>query len=198
MNRFAKILAGIALGLAAVWLAGWVWFASIIPSGVTDAVTHTDAIVVLTGGSGRVEAGLALLQGRLADKLFISGAGGRVSIADLVPDEIEVASDIETAISLGRDATDTPGNAMETASWVRREQIRSIRLVTAGYHMPRSLLEFAAVLPDTMIVPHPVFSERVKTDWWRWPGTAKLIAREYTKYLLTWLRIRLDAAVRAL
>jgi hypothetical protein len=31
----------------------------------------------------------------------------------------------------------------------------------------------------------------VKSDWWRWPGTTSLIAREYTKYLLTWLRQRM-------
>lgn len=198
MNRFAKFMAGVVVGVVTLWLVGWIWFASVIPVRVDDATTRTDAIVVLTGGSGRVEAGLGLLQNALAAKLFISGAGGRVSVGDLVPDDIEIASDIENAITLGREATDTPGNAIETAAWVRREQVASIRLVTAGYHMPRSLLEFTAALPAATIVPHPVFSERVKTDWWRWPGTAKLIAREYTKYLLTWLRIKLDAAVQAL
>jgi len=189
MTRLIKIVGVIALA----WLAGLIWFASAIPTTVADATSKTDAIVVLTGGSGRIEAGVDLLRAGLAAKLFISGAGGKVSISELVPDELEKTSDIASAIALGRDATDTPGNAAETAAWAKRENIVSIRLVTAAFHMPRSYLELAAAMPSVKIVAHPVFSNRIKADWWRWPGTANLIAREYTKYLLTWVRIEMDA-----
>ncbi len=180
---------------AALWAAGWVWFASSLPTSVADSATKTDAIVVLTGGSGRVEEGLLLLRDGMAGKLFISGAGGQVRISELVPDEVEEASDIENAITLGRQATDTPGNAAETSAWVKRENITSLRLVTAAYHMPRSLLELGAAMPQIVIVSHPVFSDRIKTDWWRWPGTARLIASEYTKYILTWVRIKMDELI---
>lgn len=202
MKRVLKVFAFVVTFAVLVWLAGWIWFASIIPFPVTEPdyaqLEKTDAIVVLTGSPGRIETGLKLLQNEAAARLFISGAGAKVSIADLVPDEVEQIAGIEDAITLGHEATDTPGNAIETAAWARREQIRSIRVVTAAYHMPRSLLELEAAMPDVTIIPHPVFSERVKADWWRWPGTANLIAREYTKYILTWLRIELDEAVRAL
>ena len=67
---------------------------------------------------------------------------------------------------------------------MRRESFASLRLVTAGYHMPRSLLEFRRALPGVRIVPHPVFPERVRqADWWAFPGTAWLIVGEYVKYL---------------
>jgi hypothetical protein len=55
--------------------------------------------------------------------------------------------------------------------------------------MRRSLLEFRLAMPDLVIIPHPVFPENVKqSQWWLWPGTAHLIASEYTKYLATWVR----------
>ena len=51
--------------------------------------------------------------------------------------------------------------------------------------MPRSLLEFRVAMPEVDIVPHPVFPDHVKLDaWWRWPGTAVLIAGEYNKFLV--------------
>ena len=60
-----------------------------------------------------------------------------------------------------------------------------MRLVTASYHMPRSLMEFRRVMPDVRLIAHPVFPAHVRIDaWWRWPGTASLLAGEYIKYLV--------------
>lgn len=189
MNRLIRIVGGLAIICAGLWLAGWIWFASTIPTEIADTTTTTDAIVVLTGGSGRVEMGLELLRSGRASKLFVSGTGGPVQVSDLVPGQEPVPPDLHQAISLGREANDTPGNAQETAAWVEREHINSIRLVTAAYHMRRSILEFQTAMPDVKIIAHPVFPSSVKPDWWRWPGTANLIAREYTKFLLTQVRI---------
>lgn len=98
----------------------------------------------------------------------------------------------ECCIALGYEAGDTIGNAAETALWMRKEGFRSVRLVTANYHMPRSLLEFSHAMPGVTVIPHPVFPNSVKQDqWWRWPGTAHLIATEYTKYLAAAVRHRL-------
>ena len=63
--------------------------------------------------------------------------------------------------------------------------------------MRRSLLEFHAAMPAVRIVPHAVFPATVKTDWWRWPGTASLIAREYTKFVLAWTRQNLGLGQHA-
>jgi uncharacterized SAM-binding protein YcdF (DUF218 family) len=91
-------------------------------------------------------------------------------------------------IVIGTLASNTPGNAAETAVWVKAEKVRSLRLVTASYHMRRALLEFHAAMPNIIVIPHAVFPTSVKSDWWRWPGTASLIAREYTKLIVTWTR----------
>ena len=185
MTTFFKWLGALAALGALAWCAGLVWFAATIPDTVPDGQTHTDAIVVLTGGSERIETGLKLLSEGRAEHLYISGVGGAIK-----PDQLfgRAASDPELVarISTGT-ATNTPGNAAETTEWARGHHVGSIRLVTAGYHMRRSLLELRSAMPELRIIPHPVFPAHVKSDWWRWPGTASLIAREYSKFAVTWL-----------
>ena len=62
-------------------------------------------------------------------------------------------------------------------------------MVTAAYHMPRSLLELGLVLPDSVLLAHPVFPPQVRLDsWWASPGTAVLVAKEFGKYLLSLAR----------
>lgn len=187
-------------GLALLWLAGLVWFADTMPTAIADPETRTDAIVVLTGGSQRFDAGLDLLVAGRAKKLFVSGVHQGVEIADLLhlarhaPDAPTVSA-LACCIVLGHAADSTIGNALETASWMRREGYNSLRLVTAGYHMRRSLFEFARAMPDMSIVANPVFPEQVKqADWWVWPGTAALIVGEYDKYLAARLRAALGEA----
>jgi len=185
VRSFFIPLAGVAL-IVLTWTSGLLWFASTIPTKVEDAQTRTDAIVVLTGGSERIETGLALLDEGMAERLFVSGVGERVKTGDLLPQTRNLRPDLRDNITVGTAAANTPGNALETAAWAQNMDVHSIRLVTAAYHMRRSLLEFHAAMPDVVIVPHAVFPANVKTDWWRWPGTASLIAREYTKFVITW------------
>jgi uncharacterized SAM-binding protein YcdF (DUF218 family) len=151
--------------------------------------TPTDAIVVLTGGSERLDAGLFLLRRKMARKLFVSGVYRSVDVTELLRLSRQKPEELECCVVLGHTADNTAGNAVETAAWMRAEGYHSLRLVTANYHMRRSLAEFRHAMPDAVIVPHPVFPDKVKQgQWWLWPGTAHLIALEYTKYLAAQLR----------
>lgn len=175
-----------------VWLGGLLVFANALPRAEPEATGRTDAIVVLTGGSERLASGFDLLRRDLGGKLFISGVYRGVDVRELLRMSRQSPDDIECCIVLGYTADDTEGNAVETAQWMRAEGFRSLRLVTANYHMPRSLVEFRRSLPDAEIVPHPVVPPNVRLDWWFvWPGTAALIVEEYNKYLLASLRARL-------
>jgi uncharacterized SAM-binding protein YcdF (DUF218 family) len=99
---------------------------------------------------------------------------------------------LECCVELGYEADDTEGNAVETARWVAAQGLHSIRLVTANYHMPRSLVEFHRALPGVELVAHPVAPAKVRLDgWWGWPGTAELIIIEYNKYVAALLRAAL-------
>lgn len=175
--------------LATAWVAGFVLFAGTIPEDTAPLSEKTDAIIVLTGGTLRMETGIALLEAGAARKLFVSGVHRGVDVAELLRIQKRQPDRLQCCIVLGHDAIDTVGNARETAAWVAQEGIGSIRLVTAGYHMPRSMLEFRAAMPGVTIVSHPVSPDHVKTDsWYRYPGTALLIAGEFSKYILSWLR----------
>ena len=191
-------LRGFAIPLAvlfAAYAAGLVWFAEGIPATGADNDATTDAIVVLTGGSQRVQSGLQLLAAGKAKKLFVSGVYHGTDVSALLHAQRQTPDAAQCCIVLGHIADNTYGNALETAAWMRQEGYRSLRLVTANYHMRRALLEFGRAMPEARIVPHPVFPETVRQErWWAWPGTLDLIIGEYDKYLWALARPWLSSA----
>lgn len=191
-TRKRRPLARLVMAAAALFIAylgGLVWFADSITVSSADPETLTDAIVVLTGGSQRVQTGLQLLTAGKAKKLFVSGVYHGTDVAALLHAQRQSPEAVQCCIVLGHSADNTYGNALETAAWMRQEGYRSLRLVTANYHMRRALLEFARAMPDVRIIPHPVFPDAVRQErWWAWPGTLDLIIGEYDKYL--WALIR--------
>ena len=54
-----------------------------------------------------------------------------------------------------------------------------ILLVTARYHMPRSLTEFRDVMPGVTVVPYQVDPE-ISRSWWK---SLRVLHSEYAKYL---------------
>ena len=78
---------------------------------------------------------------------------------------------------------------------MRLHGFRSLRLVTAFYHLPRSLFEFRRAMPDVEIVPNPVFPPVLQDGkWWQRPATASLVVMEYNKYLAARLRHAFEPA----
>lgn len=191
--RIRRIVLALGGLVFAAWLLGLAVFSGTVPRSLSVDDQVTDAIVVLTGGSNRLEQGLTLLlQGR-GKKLFVSGVHRGVLLNELLQRVGISSNNAPCCIVLGYRADHTEGNARETANWIRKQKFRSLRLVTANYHMPRSLLEFSAAMPDIRIIPHPVFPESVKIrEWWRWPGTATLILGEYNKYLVVAARLTIQ------
>lgn len=166
---------------------GCIYFAYSIPTTPTNNHKRTDAVVVLTGGLHRIEAGFQILSENKSRKLFISGVYNNTKLHELL---IFSDHDIyklllkKDLVKLGKKAHTTKGNAEETYEWIKKNNIKSIRLVTSNYHMPRSIFEFKKLLPNTEIIPNPVFSKNFqKKYWWRHYTTAKLILKEYVKFL---------------
>jgi uncharacterized SAM-binding protein YcdF (DUF218 family) len=167
------ILRLLAFALMA-WLLGFAWFAVGQP-GRAPAAEITDAIVVVTGGPGRVQRGLHLLVAGRAQRLLVSGADRRVRPAEFAEVNHVPLALVSARVDLGHEAVDTRSNADETAAWLARYKFRSIRLVTTDWHMARARFELARVLDRSVrIVPDGVRSE---------PGLRALF-REYNKYLL--------------
>ena len=93
----------------------------------------TDAIVVLTGGSSRLEED-QLAGATQSQKLFVSGVYRGVDIRRLLSLSQRAPDDLVCYIEIGHAATSTEGNAAETKLWMDQEGYRSLRLVTASYH----------------------------------------------------------------
>ena len=138
-RRWALLV--LAVLLPAAFLLGFAVFALRAFSPPDPPLRETDGIVVLTGGSERVATGLRLLTEGLAPRLLISGAHPEVGLADIAQAAGIDPAPVARQVTIGRAAATTRGNAVETAAWVRADVVRSLRVVTASYHMPRALLE---------------------------------------------------------
>ena len=186
LGRTVLWLARFVAAIILLWLAGFAWFVGSSYLMRPDPSSVTDAIVVVTGGRQRLEAGLELLAAGKAKKLFISGVNQHVDRDELLHSLRPLPENAACCIILGHDAVDTFGNARETAEWMHGEGYRSLRLVTSWYHMRRSLLEFGRVMPLVHMIPHPVYAHRVDPQrWWNWHGAPLLVLGEYDKYLVT-------------
>lgn len=191
-RRAYKKRAAIALlALAVVWAAGFAMFAHHVwNQQPQNASQPTDAIIVLTGGALRVNKGLDLLSTGQGKKLFITGVNGHVSLQEIMAlwkRPIIAGEDNDCCIVLDHSARNTIQNAQETREWAQKEKIRTIRLVTSDYHMPRAWLEFHATMPGITIIPHPVKAHTDKDEG----NFLRLIFGEYNKTILTWMKVYL-------
>jgi uncharacterized SAM-binding protein YcdF (DUF218 family) len=171
------LAAAAAFGL---WAAGLAWFVHLadLPP---DLPAHADGIVALTGGADRVETALRLLAEDRANLLLLSGIGGGAELAPLARRAGLDPAPLASRVTLGRGATSTRGNATETAAWVRANDIHSLILVTAFYHMPRALTELERELPGVTLSPLPIRPGALHGE----TGmiAPRLILEEYTKFI---------------
>ena len=193
-----RILHALLLVLV-VWLGGFLAFAAAIPPTVRNPDQPVDAIVVLTGGDVRLAEGFALLDRGIAKKMLISGVSNGVDMPALLqtlngtPQPTQAV--LDCCVTLGYDARSTEGNARESLRWLGENNFTTIRLVTANYHMNRSLLEFRRVMPQITIIANPVFPRQMQDPYWfAHPGTVFLLFNEYHKYLAAAARARISDA----
>lgn len=154
------------------WVLGFAWFALLLP--LPAAPAKTDAIVVLTGGPGRIDRALERLEAGDAKRLLISGVDKDVKPRELAAQYHRPLHLFNCCIALGFEAEDTRSNATEVATWVARRNYRSIRLITTDWHMRRAEYEIKRAVGDKVtILPDAVRSQ---------PSLGTLF-REYHKYL---------------
>ncbi|ALC14394.1 YdcF family protein [Sphingopyxis sp. 113P3] len=155
-----------------VWVLGFAWFALLPP--MPAPPQKTDAIVVLTGGPGRIDRALELLETGQAKRLLISGVAREVKPRELAAEYERPQKLFDCCIALGFEAEDTRSNATEVASWVARRNYKTVRLVTTDWHMRRAQYEIGRAVGDAVtIIPDAVRSR----------PTFSTLFREYHKYL---------------
>jgi uncharacterized SAM-binding protein YcdF (DUF218 family) len=155
------------------WMLGFAWFALLLPQPLDGR--KTDAIVVLTGGAGRIDRGLDLMKERAARRMFISGVERSVRPNELASRYHVDSALFDCCITLGREAIDTRSNGIETAHWLDRRGYDTVRLITSDWHMRRAAFELRQALPDDIVLVYDAV-----------PGKPSLgtLFKEYNKYLL--------------
>ena len=134
-----------------VWVIGFLWFVVALPQ-PAEGAAKTDAVIVPTGGPGRIARGLEVLDKGLADKMLVSGVDPEVKPGEFAAQFGVSAQEMACCVTLGFAAVDTRSNAAETAKWVAQNEVRSLRLVTTDWHMRRAAGELYRTLPETVTV----------------------------------------------
>lgn len=181
----------VAILLVTWWAYGLFYFVDQIPTQPTISKQKVDAAIVLTGGSKRIAHGFSRVANKLAEELFISGVNDDATPTHIVEQVKRKSRPVPAnKITLGYKARTTIGNAEEVQEWIIQHNIRSIRLITANYHMPRSLHEFSLVLPHAVeVLPDPVFPKGFDiTRWKEDSNSRRLVMSEYHKWLASHLR----------
>lgn len=186
-----------AIFIIALYVLGFVIFVTGLPKTAND-LRHIDGIVALTGGDTRLDAAVALFEKGIGKRLLISGVNPQTTKAELKK-LAHGGPRFDCCADLGYAAEDTHGNAREAAAWARFYHFRKLLIVTARYHMPRSLIEFQAAMPGMKIAAYPVEPESINLEgWWHNPRALFVLHAEYAKYLAVSAMSAITLEVRAL
>lgn len=172
-------------GAAAALLGlGFVLFAAVVTRLPAPTDLHADGIVVLTGESRRIKEGARLLKEGRAERMLISGVYRHTGKKALIRISGLPEQKFDCCVDIGYAALDTAGNADEARAWATQRGYATLIVVTASYHMPRSLAELSLAMPSTKLIPHPIVTKGFpQRHWWLNPGITRLLLSEYLKFL---------------
>ena len=156
-----------------VYAFGFLAFAVSLPKPVSGQ--RTDAVIVLTGGPGRIARGLEVVDEGLAEQMFVSGVDPEVTPAEFASEFDVPRRTMECCVKLGYLAVDTRSNAGEAAQWMKDNDVETVRLVTTDWHMRRAASEMRGALPEDVTI----VEDAVPSD----PDFRQLFL-EYNKLLL--------------
>lgn len=177
----------------AAWAIGFYQFLQIIDNYSPDKDQPCEALVVLTGGLGRIEYGLTLFEQGRAPLFFITGVDGgntkqRILQRYHISGPLKQKLLMPGVFSIDRKATSTYQNAEETSKWLLDNPITAACLVTSNYHMPRSLVVFKKRIPSVQWIPEPVHTHGYKlNNWWKEDHPRLTILFEFNKFMVAWM-----------
>lgn len=187
LRRFITGFVGMTLALVAF---GFVLFANSVMREPEVQNVQADGIVVLTGGQIRIAEAARLLEDKRGERLLISGVNQKIGRPSLMKISGLDQKTFDCCVDLGYAALNTVGNADETRRWAEALGYDRLIVVTASYHMPRSLAELAREMPNIELVPHPVAPDVLRRKvWWLDSKAVRLLASEYIKFLPAAVRL---------
>ena len=177
------MISRIASLLLLLYALGFMLFAFTLGKPASADAKVTDAAVVLTGGSGRIEHAIDVLRRGKARRLLVAGADPSVTKGDLarrIPGSFDL---LKCCVDLGSESVDTRSNAEEANRWLKKRRFQSLRLITSDWHLRRARYEFEKVLGGK----YRMVADGVPTE----PSFVTLFG-EYNKYLLRRLAVWAD------
>lgn len=176
-NSF-KWLYQFAFYLATGWLLGLGFFYTSLPQ--STAYQHqsqitAEGLIVLTGGQGRLEAALDILKANPGKRLLISGVNPIVEQSELSALTGSEAALFDCCVDIDRLSQNTAANAQEGMKWLRANGFNSAMIITADYHLRRSMMLFNHQAPTVKLTGYAVQTN----------ANMSYMIREYNKYLAT-------------
>ena len=164
--------------LLALLIGGISWFlapdnlmrCSSAPSNL-QGCGQADVIIAVSGGdtTARTQEAIDLYTSGWAPKLIFSGAAqdkSGPSNAAVMRQQALRQGVPETAITIEEKSETTKENAEKTRDILADKDIRTAIVVTSGYHMKRTLLEFRDRAPDVEFRAHPTVADSQWSSWW--------------------------------
>lgn len=155
-----------------IWALGFVWFALFLPQ--PAPAERSDGVIVLTGGTGRIDRGLELLRAGQTRQMLVSGVDREVRPIEFAA-QFKVEPELmRCCVTLGFEATDTRSNGREAARWMAEHKLRTVRVVTTDWHMRRAAYEIELARPEGV---------RIIRDSVKSKPSLRILAVEYHKLL---------------
>lgn len=165
-----KILISFAF-VSLLWGAGFYAFFDHVNKLSSDNRSPTDAIVVFGGNKQRLYVGVQLLKLGYAPLIFITGNKPKEDYSNFLKSQ-KLAP--EQFVFDAKLASNKRNHAVDTAAFLIKYELSSIRIVTDSIQMPRALKELEYNLPsDSEIIANPVSRKNY---------SFKRTLREYLKY----------------
>lgn len=171
-----------------IFLLGLVWsflFAGFVIDLRNQGPTpdKADGLVVLTGGTGRIDGGFKLLSEGKGERLLLSGINQDLDFEIIMRDIGQDQALKDCCVDAESTSTDTRSNAIEARKWAKEKGYKSLILITSDFHMPRSQIIFEEYSEGILIIPYPVKSEISPLG----------MAIEFNKYLFSLARFGLTS-----
>lgn len=139
--------------------------------GISEPCQKADAIVAVSGGdtNARTDEAIRMYKNGWADTLIFAGAAmdksGPSNAAAMQARAVNQGVP-NTAILLDEASETTKQNAENANTIFDKRGIKSVILITSGYHQRRASIEFNTRSSDVVIYNHPVASDQDWSFWW--------------------------------
>jgi uncharacterized SAM-binding protein YcdF (DUF218 family) len=177
--------------LLALWIADLGRFVSDIFSEATPTTASVDLVAVLTGGQGRLKEALLAFRGGEGKYLLISGTSEESNLGEILRvNHVEnFPPELRDRVLIDSHSLSTPDNVHEIVTLLLDKKLKSVKVITSNYHLPRTMKllgrELVQRFPgeqDLQVFQLPVESPNFpRTGWWKLPISWQILLSEYFK-----------------